>query len=288
MNCLVCGNSLQGNRQIKFCNEFCYHNNSWTNISLAFNDRECKNCNRQFTRNFGKQIFCDKSCHDDYNKMQVLNCVVCRQKFQLNTGLKKTCSKHCFDLMRKKNRKNILNLKQKQSAICQYCFQEFLFVHRADREIRKFCSRSCNSKWHVKNGKFQTWLEAGKYSANATSKFENEVYQFACQKFPKLNFEQHYELVIDDKSYYPDIFCSKFNFIIEINGDFWHCNPSHYSSDFVRYGKSALDVWNSDKDRLIAFSKRKISTKIIWEKATNWQQELCKFIKRCHYENSFV
>ena len=55
--------------------------------------------------------------------------------------------------------------------------------------------------------------------------------------------------------------------IIEYNGDYWHCNPNKYSSDFIikQSGVSALEVWQRDAIKLNEAKKRGFSVLVIWE-----------------------
>lgn len=46
-----------------------------------------------------------------------------------------------------------------------------------------------------------------------------------------------------------DFFDGKSYTLVEFNGDYWHCNPATYRPDFVRYGKTACEVWEHDKKR---------------------------------------
>ena len=42
---------------------------------------------------------------------------------------------------------------------------------------------------------------------------------------------------INDKKYYIDVFIPVKNIAIEYNGDYWHCNPEKYSSEYFHKKK---------------------------------------------------
>ena len=59
------------------------------------------------------------------------------------------------------------------------------------------------------------------------------------------------------------------NTIIEVNGDYWHCNPIKYKyNDIVNFPlspKLVQDVWDKDKRKRDAAIKRNFSFETIWE-----------------------
>lgn len=55
--------------------------------------------------------------------------------------------------------------------------------------------------------------------------------------------------------------------IIEFNGDYWHCNPSLYSKDYInkRIGKTAEEIWEYDKVKKDCAEKYGYKLLTIWE-----------------------
>lgn len=53
--------------------------------------------------------------------------------------------------------------------------------------------------------------------------------------------------------YYVDIFLPDLNIVLEVDGDFWHANPSKYSPNdilnFPNRPRTALEIWEGDKKR---------------------------------------
>jgi len=64
-----------------------------------------------------------------------------------------------------------------------------------------------------------------------------------------------------------DVTCSNRMKIIEYNGDYWHCNPAKYSSDFFhkQSGLTAKQIWDRDFSKIQSALDRGFSVKIVWE-----------------------
>lgn len=65
-------------------------------------------------------------------------------------------------------------------------------------------------------------------------------------------------------------FAYDFNYkkkIIEFNGDYWHCNPSLYKSDFFNksIGKYAKDIWEKDENKRLCAINNGYKILTIWE-----------------------
>lgn len=96
------------------------------------------------------------------NKNNVKQCVVCGNTFEIPTNIRTTkfCSSVCFERSRiERVKKHYENLKQKnrKTTTCVVCNEEFNYHFRNDRGERKFCSKSCASKFYIKQGTFDSW-----------------------------------------------------------------------------------------------------------------------------------
>jgi len=89
---------------------------------------------------------------------------------------------------------------------------------------------------------------------------------------------------VDDKRFYKlDYYNKKYNLVIEIMGDYWHCNPEKYKYDFYHKNKrkTANQIWTEDlkrKNEIINILGCKLIE--IWEK--NWlenKENIINFIK---------
>lgn len=56
-------------------------------------------------------------------------------------------------------------------------------------------------------------------------------------------------------------------FCIEFNGDYWHCNPRMYTSDYQHphAGLTAKEIWDKEEKKLRTLKDQGYSIKVIWE-----------------------
>jgi hypothetical protein len=86
---------------------------------------------------------------------------------------------------------------------------------------------------------------------------------------PELNRVYKYDLTTNDRK------------IIEFNGDYWHCNPIKYESDYYHKvkKKTAAEIWEYDCRKIEIASKYNYSVKVIWEADYNKDPE--KTVEEC-------
>lgn len=92
-------------------------------------------------------------------------------------------------------------------------------------------------------------------------------------KIEKQVFSQILEIHPDAKCSFPidkyvvDIFVPSKNIIIEVYGDYWHCNPSMWLSD--EYNKNlhmtAKQKWEKDEERIVKLQNLGYKAIIVWE-----------------------
>lgn len=84
--------------------------------------------------------------------MKKKKCIICLSEFETSVWNKKVCSEKCFKI-HAKNRKKISLENNKKDFICKECGSTF----SRSRKRSGFCSRSCASKFHIKNGTYDKW-----------------------------------------------------------------------------------------------------------------------------------
>lgn len=69
--------------------------------------------------------------------------------------------------------------------------------------------------------------------------------------------------------------------IIEFNGNYWHCNPKMYNSNYFNKHLQmfANEIWEKDKMRIDAITEKGYDVLIIWE--DNYKQNKEKVIQEC-------
>ena len=122
------------------------------------------------------------------------------------------------------------------------------------------------------------------------SKFEKKVTQELLDKCSFVNpycyqtHEKQLYVRVGKTGYWLDFIDLGLNLVIEINGDYWHMNPSIYNeSDLnVKTNKTANEVWEQERER-----KREICNTLgctiitIWEK--DWRENKNKIINYINY-----
>lgn len=94
----------------------------------------------------------------------------------------------------------------------------------------------------------------------------------------KLNVKWDYEPIIHlgDNSYVPD-FLANDTIIIECFGDYWHANPKYFEpTDTTHKTRTAAEVWEYDKEKLLEYKKNSYITLVLWETDINYDIEYCK------------
>lgn len=56
-------------------------------------------------------------------------------------------------------------------------------------------------------------------------------------------------------------------FILEYNGDYWHCNPKKYKPNYYHQvkGKTAKELWEYDKNKIDLIKSYGYNLEIVWE-----------------------
>jgi len=93
---------------------------------------------------------------------------------------------------------------------------------------------------------------------------KNQFFRF----FPDLKRTFSYDFVYNYK-------------IIEFNGDYWHCNPKKYNSNYFHtyLQKFAYEIWENEKIKLDSIKKLGYEVLIIWE--CDYKQNKQKVIQEC-------
>jgi G:T-mismatch repair DNA endonuclease (very short patch repair protein) len=102
----------------------------------------------------------------------------------------------------------------------------------------------------------------GKIKSGVTSKKEKDIIEF----LKKLGIESIQSYRVDTKIC--DIYIPKYNLIIEYFGDYWHCNPNKYKSDYFNQKKNMLaeEIWDYDKKKVDLIVSYGYNLEVVWEK----------------------
>lgn len=104
-----------------------------------------------------------------------------------------------------------------------------------------------------------------KSNGKRVSKPQAFVYKSVKAIYDDAILEHH----IKDADIFVDVFVPSINKIIEVYGDYWHCNPNYYDSSFyhTQLHMTAQEKWDEDRKRLEKLIKLGYNVEIIWEKS---------------------
>lgn len=80
--------------------------------------------------------------------------------------------------------------------------------------------------------------------------------------------DEHWKWSSDKKLYFFDFYIPELKFVIELNGDYWHCNPNKYDSEYIHELRHmvAKDIWKYDEHRNSVISNDMgYNLEVIWE-----------------------
>lgn len=107
-----------------------------------------------------------------------------------------------------------------------------------------------------------------------------QEFKFENPKYYSIQTDQAIIVDLEKKRYYKlDFYDDFYNIVLEINGDFWHCNPAIYANDYYnKKNKSfASEIWQKDSERI---ERIKLLTGakvlVIWESDWNNNKQIIK------------
>jgi very-short-patch-repair endonuclease len=235
-------------------------------IRLAWDSRKfkinyanltCKGCSKLFVRppNLANALFCKDDCRREYESMHGTplrkektksNCAFCKKDLYLLPSKKRKtnfCNRTCKIAYTKSGQ--LPKTQKTVEIICLTCKKPKIIPQKTfERYETKYCSRNCYAKC----------------GPTRTSKPHLAVRHFL-EKYGII-FQE--EVSVGD--YWMD-FTTNNKICIEVNGDYWHCNPKKYKSDYLnrKTKKTAAEIWEKDKERKEFIEKSGYKVIILWE-----------------------
>lgn len=129
-----------------------------------------------------------------------------------------------------------------------------------DRTVHSI-RKSFNNRWG--DPKYQQRIIKSITQFNGVSKLEKKVAKIA------KNYGFISSVAID--KYLVDLLNEKYKIIVEINGDFWHCNPNMWQADDLHKCKKvpASQIWKKDNNRISHLKKMGYKVFVLWESQIN-------------------
>jgi len=222
--------------------------------------------------------FCSNECVGKFNSLRfdetkiTKNCLICDKEFRAKLSTIETqitCSRKCQGIWQStyrigENASNFRGGKIKKS--CQVC-GDIYYATRHSSLLSKFCSQKCKQIYWSENVITKESFKVAKYQGNLKAR------QTSKETLPeKLVREWLTENNISFKQecgffhmYYADFYLHNTNIVIEVFGDYWHCNPKVYGEGLVTPTSSQLEQIKKDKIRIEKFNKHNFNVIVLWE-----------------------
>lgn len=206
VNCENCGKLIYktktnyNRRKHHYCSNECQLEKQH---ELSYEDRECEMCGNVFhVSKKATQRFCSIECQHKWQTTQI----------------------------------GILNPKNKKVEIeCEYCGEKYYQkLYKTKNGQHNFCSNKCRQAWYSEVfSQDENWKEQSRQ--RAVRILESRQLDTNTKPQQIINFildELHIPYTNEEgfKYYAVDNYLNNNNLIIEVMGDFWHCNPLKYSS----------------------------------------------------------
>ena len=209
----------------------------------------CKECNQKI-----------KCCANEekYLKRNLKNKTLCK-----TCSLKKQTGINNPFYGKQHSKESILNISKSKSGVTTS-------DHMSKPEYREMFSKMKKELWG--SGKMEDVrtkmsilmkqrIANGELKGYNRSKAEDEIITI----LETLNITCQPNYIIEGKIF--DIYIPIYNLLIEYNGDYWHCNPKKYKSDYInkKKNKTASEIWEYDKNKIYLSKKHNYLCETIWE-----------------------
>lgn len=228
--------------------------------------RNCPKCNKEIkTESKDRAI----ACRNHFNKINKnSSCKSCSLLLQVGEGNPFYGKKHT------KKSKNQISKGRKGKL----CGDKNHMKQEKYREMSKSIMRSNWDNGILNKDKMSEQMKqnqrSGKIKSVITSKKEKEIIDY----LKKIGYKSVHSFRIDSKIC--DIYIPSLNLVIEYFGDYWHCNPSKYSSNYYNQKKKkyAWELWEYDNKKLELIKSYGYNLEIVWEKELKYNNKLIENI----------
>ena len=197
----------------------------------------CPHCESSFYLTAFYQKFCSKECKNEayYTKKNGLSCIICSK--DLVGRQKQVCSSLCRGKLSKTAQTGRKSPQERNQRISKTMTGVKKSPATISNMIRAQRSKTHNLSYRVFNNKT---TEIPMKSILVNLGYEE-----------KSGFIHQYHPKNAEITGIVDFYIPSLNLIIEVDGNFWHCNPKKYPKDYFHpvLKKYSYEIWNKDKSR---------------------------------------
>jgi G:T-mismatch repair DNA endonuclease (very short patch repair protein) len=217
--------------------------------------RECPKCNKQIKTTSKDKII---ACRNHFNAINSGNlCKPCSLELQVGQGNPFYGKTHTKETKEKISKSREGKATGKGNSMSKQKWRD-----KARKNlIKKWESGDLENTRKFMSEKLKETRRLGKLTSVIVSKKEKEI----LKEIKKMGFDVIGSHKVDTKIC--DIYIPSLNLIIEYNGDYWHCNPKKYNSNYFNKKKSkyAWEIWEYDKNKLELIKNNGYTLEVIWE-----------------------
>lgn len=247
----------------------------------------CDNCGKKFYRrqyhiDKHEHQFCSNECQMEYQhkeRFEIRKCEICNKEFECSKiSMQRFCSNQCNSEWQKTRTKEN-NPKFKSIKMpCTYCGDNiYVAPYKLDIQENFFCNEKCRQAWYA-NVFSQTdeWREKKRIDAvkilesGVISKTNSKPQQLVDSILDKNKI--FYEREKGIKYYCIDNYLDN-NLMIEVQGDYWHCNPIKFHN---KINKIQYEIIPKDK-RKHTYVKNTYGIEILYL----WESDLYNDLTKC-------
>lgn len=209
---------------------------------------KCESCGKEVYQtktqyNRSKHHFCSNKCQKKFQHNQLFEdriCEICGNIFHVSKKSKQRfCSIQCQGKWQSTQIGKLNPRSTKEEIMCEYCGKNFYEkAYKIKSKQHNFCSNECRRSWYSEvfsQGK--EWKKKSRERAvNILEKRKIDT-NTKPQKIINSILDNMNISYINEKGfkyYAVDNYLNKYNLIIEVMGDFWHCHPLKYTKDTMR------------------------------------------------------
>ncbi len=176
---------------------------------------------------------------------------------------------------------NIKRFSKNSSILCRNHYNH-LKCDGVCKECRPKIQSGPNNPFYGKKHTKESLIKMTKTLTENPRKFSSsskpEMIIFNILKELKYDVKKTYRI----NHYICDIFIIELNLIIEYNGDYWHCNPKRFDSNYLHPHKKKLakEIWGDDNIRIDNLKNYGYNLEVIWESDFDEQNTIQNIIKK--------
>jgi G:T-mismatch repair DNA endonuclease (very short patch repair protein) len=218
--------------------------------------RNCPKCGCElFTKSKDKNIACRNHFNKLNNNSLCKNCLIKKQNGMGNPFYGK---KHTIE-----SKEKISKSRKGKATGDKNSMSNEIWRKKASENLKlKWNSGELESTRKIMSNHMKNTIRSGKLKSSITSKNEKVIIEI----IKKLGYKAIQSYRVDTKIC--DIFIPDLNLIIEYFGDYWHCNPIKYDTNYFnkKKNKFAWELWEYDKSKLDLIKSCGYNVEVIWEK----------------------